>query len=408
MFEKFSSLEHLHNSFLIAYKGRNKTKEVIKYKLNLEENIMNLRNKLINFKYKHRKYKTFIVEDSKKRVINAPSFEDHILHHAVFSFLEEIFDKKFIENSFANRKGKGSHKAVLKLQKQGKNYNYFLKMDITKYFQSVDQVILFNQIQRHIKDEKFLFYVKMIINSCLETNIVNPLTSNPTGMPIGNVTSQLFANIYLHDLDFYVETRIKPMIRNQNKDIFYIRHVDDFIFLAKAKEDLKIIKSLILEFINLNLKLVISPKKLILNKIDSWIPFLGYNILSNKLKIRNDTIRRFKKRIKNYSIEKQINSLISFKGHCDLANQKLISSILNNIFINKNINLKLNKLILSKNEYFKLLFRNTNNIYKYQKLLFILYGSETGFRDRVQRQGSETEKWRKIMFPLNLYFQVEI
>lgn len=109
-----------------------------------EENLIKLQDKSILFKYKHRKYRTFIVEDSKKRVIDAPSFEDHILHYAVFSFLEEIFDKKFIENSFANRKGKGSHKAVLKLQKESNKYNYFLKMDITKYFQSVDQEILFN------------------------------------------------------------------------------------------------------------------------------------------------------------------------------------------------------------------------------------------------------------------------
>jgi retron-type reverse transcriptase len=228
MFDKFTSLEHLHNSFLVAYKGRNKTKEVISYKQNLEENLLNLRKNLINFTYKHRKYRTFIVEDSKKRVINAPSFEDHILHHAVFSFLEEIFDKKFIENSFANRKGKGSHKAVLKLQKESKKYNYFLKMDITKYFQSVDQEILFKQIKKHVYDDKFLYYVKIIIESYLESNIINPLTSNFTGMPIGNVTSQLFANIYLHDLDFYVENIVKPKFRKENRDIFYIRYVDDF------------------------------------------------------------------------------------------------------------------------------------------------------------------------------------
>jgi hypothetical protein len=300
MFEKLTSLEHLHNSFLVAYKGRNKTKEVIEYKQNLEENLVRLKTKLTNFTYKHRKYSTFIVEDSKKRVINAPSFEDHIFHHAVFSFLEEIFDKKFIENSFANRKCKGSHKAVLKLQKESKKYNYFLKMDITKYFQSVDQNILFKQIQRYVKDEKFLYYVKMILDSCLEINIINSLTKNPTGMPIGNVTSQLFANIYLHDLDFYVETKIKPMLREQNRNIFYIRYVDDFVFLSKEKQDLIFIRNTILKFLNTNLKLSVSPKKLILNKIDCGIPFLGYNIFPNKLKIRNDTIRRFKKRIKNY------------------------------------------------------------------------------------------------------------
>ena len=362
MFDKFTSLEHLYNSFLVAYKGRTKTKEVIEYKQNLEENLLNLRKQLINFTYKHRKYRTFIVEDSKKRVINAQSFEDHILHHAVFSFLEEIFHKKFIENSFANRKFKGSHKAVLKLQKESKKYNYFQKMDITKYFQSVDQEILFEQIKRHVEDEKFLFYVKIIIESYIETIILNPLTNKPTGMPIGNVTSQLFANVYLHDLDFYVENIVKPKFRKESRDIFYIRYVDDFVFLAKEKEVLIEIRNEILDFLKTNLKLSVSPKKLILNKTECGIPFLGYNILPNKLKIRNDTLRRFKKRIKNYEIEKQINSLISFKGHCDLANPKLI--------------FQLSKLIL---------LNNTNNIYKYSKQFFVLYGSETGFRKMEQK-----------------------
>jgi retron-type reverse transcriptase len=330
MFDKFVSLKHLYNSFLVAYKSRNKTKEVIEYKQDLENNIFKLQKNLMNFTYKHRKYKTFIVSDSKKRVINSPCFEDHILHHAVFSLLEEVFDKKFICHSYANRKGKGSHKAVLKLQKESKKYNWYLKLDITKYFPSVEQEILFNQIKRYLNDEKILHYVKIIISSYLETNIINPLTSKSTGMPIGNVTSQLFANIYLHDLDFYVENTIKPQFRKQGKDIFYIRYVDDFVFLAKEKADLIAIETLVLRFLEVSLKLSVSAKKLILNKIKCGIPFLGYVILPNKLKIRNDTIRRFKKKIRDYDFEKKINSLISFKGHCDLANLGLISKLTKN------------------------------------------------------------------------------
>lgn len=359
MFDKFSSLEHLHNSFLIAYKGRNKTREVIGYKKNLEANLLNLREKVIFFKYKHRKYKTFIVEDSKKRVINAPSFEDHILHHAIFRFLEEIFDRKFIKNSYANRIGKGSHRAVLKLQKENKKYSWFLKMDITKYFQSVDQEILFKQIKRYIKDEKFLYYVKIIIDSYKETQIPNPLTLNSTGMPIGNVTSQLFANIYLHDLDFYVEHTLKPTIRKKGRNLFYIRYVDDFVFLAENKKDLILIKSVVLEYLEEKLKLMVSSKKLILNKIDSGIPFLGYNILSDRLKIRNDTIRRFKKKTRKHPLDKKINSLISFKGHCDLANPFLIK-------------------ILTKNS----LSSKITKLFKYKKLISILYGTQRGYTER--------------------------
>ncbi len=327
MFDKFISLSHLYNSYYLAYKGRKKSKEVIQYKQNLEENISKLRNKIISFTYEHSKYKTFIVEDSKKRIINAPSFEDHILHHAVFNLLEEVFDKKFIFHSYANRKEKGSHKAVLTLQKESRKYSYFLKLDITKYFGSVNQEILYFQIQKHIKDENFLFYIKMILNSHKETlssNLTSPVFK---GMPIGNVTSQLFANIYLHDLDFYVEYTLKPIFRKQNKDLFYVRYVDDFIFLTKDKQDLIFIKNLVLNFLNEKLKLIVHPRKMILNKINCRIPFLGYVIFRNKLKIRNDTIRRFNKRIKNYENKRKLNSIISFKGHSDLADINLINAI---------------------------------------------------------------------------------
>jgi hypothetical protein len=340
MFSKFFSLNYIYTCYLVAYKGRNKTKEVIEYNQNLEENLFQLRNKLLTFTYKHSSYKTFVVNDSKKRVINAPSFEDHILHHLVFRILEDIFDRKFAENSFANRRGKGSHRAVLKLQKESRKYKYFLKMDITKYFQSVDQGILLKQIKRYVKDARFLHYVKIIIDSYSENgerglvirDKINRQSSNSNhqslkGMPIGNVTSQLFANIYLHDLDFYVEHTIKPKIRKNCRNIFYVRYVDDFVFLGKNKEELSYIRESVLAFLKSELKLSVSSKKLILNKIDCGIPFLGYVIFQNKLKIRNDTIKRFKKRIKNYPYCKKIDSLLSFKGHCDLANEKLIFAL---------------------------------------------------------------------------------
>ena len=155
----------------------------------------------------------------------------------------------------------------------------------------------------------------------------------------------------------------------KNKDLFYVRYVDDFVFLTKEKEDLINIKNEILEFLKEKLKLSVSPKKLILNKISCSIPFLGYNILPNRLKIRNDTIKRFKKKIKNYSIEKKINSLISFKGHCDLSNRFLIKS-------------------LTKN----LLLEDMHNNYKYKESLKILYGTSTRDIDKRHRQ----EKWTKI------------
>ena len=352
MFEKFVSLEHLYVSFDLAYKGRNKTNEVIKYQQNLEENLLNLRKKLITFEYKHSSYFRFIVKDSKKRVINAPSFEDHILHHALFFLLNKIFEKKFIFHSYANRIGKGSHRAVLVLRQNSLKYEYFLKMDISKFFMSIDKSILYSQIRREVFDEKFLNYIKLVLDSYDEgvkwyhifdfrkykftkLNFLSPFSfKTGKGIPIGNITSQLFANIYLHDLDFYVEHTIKPKFRKEGKKLFYIRYVDDFLFLSKAKLDLKLLKEEILDFLRRDLLLSVSPKKLVLNKITCGIPFLGYVVFKNRIKVKNDTIRRFKKKIKSYNTENKLNSLTSFKGHCDLANRNLIKKISTLILLN--------------------------------------------------------------------------
>ena len=140
------------------------------------------------------------------------------------------------------------------------------------------------------------------------------------------------------------------MIRKFGRDIFYIRYVDDFVFLSKDKEDLTKIKRLVLIFLENKLKLSVSPKKLVLNRIDCGISFLGYNILSNKLKVKNATIRRFKRKIREYPNDKKLNSLMSFKGHCDLANSNLIKSLVSSTLnLSNNEKYKNKKLLLCQN-----------------------------------------------------------
>jgi retron-type reverse transcriptase len=184
---------------------------------------------LKNKSYKHGEYYEFLVSDSKKRIIRAAPFKDRIVHHSLCNIIEPIFDKLFIFDSYACRKGKGLHKAItrfkeflrtIKLKNGLENYDniYCLKGDIVKYFDSVDKEVLFELIKRRIQDKDALKIIKTILDSYIK------------GLPIGNLTSQLFANIYLHELDFYIKNTLKCK--------YYIRYMDDFIILDADKKKL--------------------------------------------------------------------------------------------------------------------------------------------------------------------------
>jgi len=171
-----------------------------------------------------------VVNDSKKRVIRAAPFKDRITHHALCNIIEPIFEKSFIYDSYACRENKGSHKAIKRLRSfiksikdtNGcKNYEkiYYLQCDIVKYFDSIDKDILLELIKKRIKDKEVLYLIKIILNSYEK------------GLPIGNLTSQLFANIYLNEFDFYVKNVLKCK--------YYIRYMDDFILLDVDKQQLR-------------------------------------------------------------------------------------------------------------------------------------------------------------------------
>ena len=149
------SLYEIFLAYKKAFKSRNKKSSSILFKLFLENNLIQIKNTLNNFNYSHSNYYNFYVYDSKKRLINSPTFSDHLLHHIIYNRLNLIYEKKFIYHSYANRIGKGSHRAVLKLfyKQKNKNFNYYLKMDISKYFAGIDHKIPYNIIKRDVYDK---------------------------------------------------------------------------------------------------------------------------------------------------------------------------------------------------------------------------------------------------------------
>jgi len=201
LFNKIYSFENLHLAYLKASRCKRYRDNVLEFSYNLEGNLLKLQKELLNQTYQHGKYREFIVKDLKKRHIKAAPFRDRVVHHALCNIIEPIFDKGFICDSYACRKDKGTHKAIKKTQiflrsisdvkakKALLEDTYCLQCDISKYFASIDHKILLNLIKKKIADKKVLWLIQGILDSSYDNE-------PGKGIPIGNLTSQLFANIY--------------------------------------------------------------------------------------------------------------------------------------------------------------------------------------------------------------------
>src|SRR3989344_4564521 len=235
---KICSSDNLYLAFKKAREDKTCLPYVVKFEENLDENLMKLHKELLSLSYKPQDLKRFIVRDPKTRTIHSSVFRDRVVYHAIVNILEPIFDPTFIYDSHASRKGKGTHKAVerfdkfkRKISKNGrlaKNaYNknnvtgYVLKADIKHYFDTVDHERLLEIIERKVKDKNVIWLIKQILNN-FDTSIKGK------GMPLGNLTSQFFANVYLNELDQFVKHKLKAK--------YYIRYVDDFLILHNSKE----------------------------------------------------------------------------------------------------------------------------------------------------------------------------
>lgn len=285
-FDKKLTYENLLKAHKLSRKGKGYRKEIILFNLKQEEYIMWLYEKLKNGTYKHSGYTVFYVTEPKLRKIEKSIYLDRIVHRwVVDNFLETYFVPTFINTSYACLKGRGMHKACLDVQKAmqhlertWKDY-YILKMDVRKYFQNIDKGILYKTLVKKIQDTKLLWLLKEIIYS----------NEGNTGLAIGNYTSQMFANIYLNEIDQYV----KHVIHCK----YYFRYLDDSICMFKTKEEAKEVLEKIKKFLWNKLKLELNEKTQIF-KNKQGINFCGYKINPYRLKIRDRGKRKLKKKIK--------------------------------------------------------------------------------------------------------------
>lgn len=288
LYSAVCSFENLELAYKKARKGKTQKDYVIKFEEHLDKNLLDLRNELLFLIYKPKPLETFILRDPKTRKINKSDFRDRIIHHALCNIIEPLFEKTFIFDSYANRIGKGTFNAIKRLnyfmRKVSKNNSrncFVLKADVRHYFETVDQDILLQIISRKITNENILWLIKQILKNYESKE-------KEKGMPLGNLTSQFFANVYLNELDQFVKHKLKAK--------YYIRYVDDFIILHNSKKILRLFKEKIDEFLRIKLNLELHPDKSKILNLNQGISFLGFrNFYHHKL-VRRKNIRKFEKK----------------------------------------------------------------------------------------------------------------
>jgi hypothetical protein len=280
LFEQIVSYNNIRLAFLKALRGNRNSPGVIRFCRNTDKNLAALRERLRSLDCGWGGYHSFLIKDPKPRVISAVPFEQRVMQHAIMNALEGVFDRPMIYHSYACRKNKGTHAAVLYAFKQCGAHPHFLKLDIRKYFDSVNHDALKKMLFRLIKDYRVLQYLFDIIDSYE--------TAPGRGIPIGNLTSQFFANLYLAGMDHYILEKLRPSA--------YCRYMDDFVLWSPTPAHLRSALEHIDRYVNANLRLEL--KKPVLDAAQTGLPFLGFLIKPNGIYLQQKSKKRFQSRMK--------------------------------------------------------------------------------------------------------------
>jgi len=339
LYTNLCSIENLFLAYKNARKGKSSKYYIKRFEKKKIRNIFLLKKELEYLTYKPKQLKRFIIKDPKTRTIHISDFRDRVVHHALINILQPIYEKIFIYDSYANRINKGTHKSIQrfnsfkrKVSKNGrliKNpYNknsiigYVLKADIKQYFNEVNQEILIKIINKKIKDKNIIWLTKQILDN-FNSN------GNGKGMPLGNYTSQFFANVYLNDLNYFIKHELKAK--------YYIRYVDDFVIIHSSKKQLLKWKEEIIQFLKEKLKLEIHPDKSKIVPLLRGIDFVGFrNFYYYKL-LRKRDIRKIINKIRNYKKgniieEKMLEIFQGWNAYAKWANSYKLRNKINKFF----------------------------------------------------------------------------
>ncbi len=321
-FEDLISVENLLKAWQEFASGKRSKLDVQKFSADLFDNILQLHNQLANKTYRHGGYYNFNISDPKPRKISKASVQDRLVHHAVYRVLYPFFERTFIADSFSCRIDKGTHKSVnrfLRMFRQASHNNtkgcWVLKCDIKKFFATIDHEILINILEKYIPDKDIIWLVRDIISSFS--------TSPGVGLPLGNLTSQLFVNVYMNEFDQYVKHKLKAR--------YYIRYADDFVFLSQDRNWLLRLLPDIRNFLYDRLKLAIHPTKIKIKSFGSGVDFLGWvNFPTHKV-LRTTTKNRMLRRVREHPTFETLQSYLGLLEHGNTA--KVSKELLNTYWL---------------------------------------------------------------------------
>lgn len=338
-FSRITAIDTLAAAHKKALPGKRSSQAATSINYRLMSELLVLQRELEIGIYTPRPYRRRIIREPKVRSIQAPAFRDRIVHHAVHSVLSPFYERHFINGSYACRPGKGTHRAVKRVQSflRRSDTQFACKIDISKYYGSINHEKLLAIIARRVNDPQLLALLASIIASSDSGTEYDDLfapdshfhTKGRRGIPIGNLTSQLFANIYLHELDLYIKQTLK--IRP------YIRYMDDILFFHHDKAVLWKWQQEIIRFLYDELYLTVNPHKVRIYPTRVGVDFVGYVIWPHRIRLRTSSVRRFRKKFRrtlqrhiagNCSKETVLEQLSAWTAHANHADSAaLVASL---------------------------------------------------------------------------------
>lgn len=306
MFEDIISVENLLVAWNEFLKGKRNKSDVQEFGLSLFDNILLLHEELASGQYMHGPYYRFTIADPKPRIIHKAEVRDRLVHHAIHRMLYPFFEKTFISDSFSCRKEKGTHRAMNRFRSFGykisKNHTktcWVLKCDIKKFFDSIDHEILLGILRSYTPDKATML---------LLGNIISSFSVIPgKGLPLGNLTSQLFANVYMNQFDQFMKHTLKAK--------YYIRYADDFTVLSDQIAPLELLIPKIDGFLKTRLKLSLHPNKVSISTFASGVDFLGWVHFPDHRVLRTATKRRMMRRLREHPTGETKRSYLGLLSH---------------------------------------------------------------------------------------------
>jgi retron-type reverse transcriptase len=300
LFARLSSFENLLRAYQKAALGKRARPNVAAFDYHLEGWLLRLRDQLRHHTYRPGTYRRFTIADPKPRHISAAPFPDRVVHHALCNVIEPLFERRFIADSYANRQRKGIHQALDRCTQFARRYRYVLRCDIVQFFPSIDLAILRRILARGIRDDAILWLCDLILQGgAAELTdhydlVLFPgddpaqAAARPRGLPIGNQTSQFWANCYLNPLDQFVKSELRCPA--------YLRYVDDFLLFADDKATLHRWKTAIIAFLATHLRLTLHEAESVVVPVTTGIPFLGFRVFPTHRRLRRRNGMAFARR----------------------------------------------------------------------------------------------------------------